>query len=379
MKKPRRTSRSALDQHQPGVLERWAEGLVEKAILRIDQAPAPNPDTKTVRWHMNAAVIGAFGAGFVFSGALALVEINYFANPFAWHDDFVEHTMIYVVGAIVLTLLEFWCLFRIGLRAIAQLLLAVANALPFAVTTPLMRGQHRSVVQALCRAVLEVEEPKLKPYDLDPTKHVRPESRIALLILYRLKIMMSNFIAKLLIRRLVTRASLRAYAPLVMAPITGLWNAWVMWTVLREAKFRLMGRVVVELVLLSLVERPQPKLRRALMMLVGNRITLFGVYNHNLHLLLTRLHSQFPSAAGKVKQLDDWSVFLGHWQQLDEADQHYLQQVAVLLFALKRERLSRVEIVHLDDLDIDIESVLEVKRYYEEFSIERFERWLSIE
>ncbi len=66
--------------------------------------------------------------------------------------------------------------------------------------------------------------------------------------------------------------------PVLAAPITGIWALWVMRKVLREVRFRLMGRLAAA----GLADWAEgladtrPEWRRALLLLIGNRITLFG-------------------------------------------------------------------------------------------------------
>ena len=147
------------------------------------------------------------------------------------------------------------------------------------------------------------------------------------------------------------------------APITGMWALWVMRKVLREVRFRLMGRLAAA-ALADWAEGladTRPEWRRALLLLIGNRITLFGEYNLNLDALLTRLHARFGAADEGVDGLDDWPAFLATFQALDGQAQARLRQVAALVFAFKRPRLSRLERARLAELGLSETAVAAMK------------------
>ena len=326
-------------------MERWAVWRLERAVRRLADAESAPPDVAAAQSAARLALLGACAAGFVASGAIAALEIVNLPGGYSWPPENLAGMATVGAALVGFTGLELWVLFRLGLWASAKLVLALAG--------PATARRHPANY-ALCRAVLEIPEPDLRPFELDPAKHLRCERQLLLLIGYRLKIAGSNFIAKMLLRRFLTRAGLRGYAPLVAAPITGMWALWVMRKVLREVRFRLMGRLAAAMLAdwAEGLADTRPEWRRALLLLIGNRITLFGEYNLNLDALLTRLHGRFGAADEGVDGLDDWPAFLATFRALHGQAQARLRRVAVLVFAFKRPRLSRLERARLAELGL---------------------------
>lgn len=60
-------------------------------------------------------------------------------------------------------------------------------------------------------------------------------------VVYKLKVSVSNFLAKMLVKRMLGRAVVRAWLPFVAVPITAAWDGVVCWLILREARIRAMG------------------------------------------------------------------------------------------------------------------------------------------
>ncbi len=339
-------------------MERWAEWRLERAVRRLADAESAPPDVAAAQSAARLALFGACAAGFAASGAIAAIEIANLPGGYSWPPENLAGMASVGAALVGFTGLELWVLFRLGLWASAKLVLALAVAGP---ATAAARRHPASY--ALCRAVLEIPEPDLRPFELDPAKHLRRESQILLLIGYRLKVAGSNFVAKMLLGRFLTRAGLRGWAPFLAAPITGIWALWVMRKVLREVRFRLMGRLAAA-ALADWAEGladTRPEWHRALLLLIGNRITLFGEYNLNLDALLTRLHERFGAAGEGVDGLDDWPAFLATFRALDGQAQARLRQVAALLFAFKRPRLSRLECARLADLGLSEAAVAATK------------------
>ncbi len=354
--------RRPVERHQPRRLERWAEWRLGRAVRRLAEAESAPPDVAAAQSAARRALFGACAAGFVASGAIAAVEIATLPSGFSWPPENPAGMATVGAALVSFTGLELWLLFRLGLWASAKLVLALAAEAGSATAA----GDRNPASYALCRAVLEIPEPDLRPFELDPAKHLRRERQLLLLIGYRLKVAASSVVAKMLRGRFLTRAGLRGYAPLVAAPITGMWALWVMRKVLREVRFRLMGRLAAAALADWAEGLPdtRPEWRRALLLLIGNRITLFGEYSLNLDALLTRLHARFGQAEAGVDALDDWPAFLATFRALDRQAQARLRQVAALLFAFKRPRLSRLERARLAELGLSEAAVAAMKERF---------------
>jgi hypothetical protein len=137
---------------------------------------------------------------------------------------------------VVATTFEIGFLYWDSLRSVHDLAVAAGVRL-----FPPDVSERLGTASALARAALEL------PNRADPRLRINPHrdaSRLALLgaaLLYKLKIGITNFLLKLLIRRLGGRALLRSWVPFIAVPVTALWNAWVARRVIHEARLRAMG------------------------------------------------------------------------------------------------------------------------------------------
>src|SRR5262249_51234454 len=99
-------------------------------------------------------------------------------------------------------------------------------------------GERTAVAQAMARAALELPNPTAAVFGVDPRREASKLGLFFASIVYKLKISVSNFVMKALVRRAFARAFVRAWLPLVSVPVTAAWNGIVAWLILREARVR---------------------------------------------------------------------------------------------------------------------------------------------
>jgi hypothetical protein len=107
------------------------------------------------------------------------------------------------------------------------------------------RAERAAVAGGLARAALELPNPTGAVFGVNARREAsRLELAVASLV-YKLKISVTNFVLKALVRRMLGRTALRSYlqvlVPFVAIPVTAAWNAIVAYLVLREARLRAMG------------------------------------------------------------------------------------------------------------------------------------------
>src|SRR5262249_50346636 len=102
------------------------------------------------------------------------------------------------------------------------------------------------VALALARAALELPSPPHPTMGVDPRREAtRFELALASLV-YKLKITVTNFFFKALLRRALGRAVTRTLLAFTAIPVNAAWNVTVCWLVLREARIRVMGPTLAE-------------------------------------------------------------------------------------------------------------------------------------
>lgn len=174
------------------------------------------------------------------------------------------------------------------------------------------------LVNGLARSALEMPNPRQKIYGVDPYAFLSGWRLQIQNILYKLKVGATSFIIRVLMRRVFTRAALRAYIPLLAIPLYAGWNAFITWRVLNEAWLRAIGPY--------LVDRIQSRLSKAreskngdegelLLHGIGEVIRRSGNAHPNYVLLLARAFSTLE----RSENLDlDWAGRRGSLDTLDD-------------------------------------------------------------
>ncbi|MEJ7731603.1 MAG: hypothetical protein WKG00_20615 [Polyangiaceae bacterium] len=140
-------------------------------------------------------------------------------------------------------------------------------------------------------------------------------------MLYKAKVSLTNFLAKLVVRRILGRALVRAWLPLLAVPLTALWNVWVTWVVLREARVRAMGPSAARAMVRVVVEAHGP-LSPACRLAAARAVASAIVRTEDLHPNLFAVLHEVMEAIGEVpsERFDDPDAFLGSLPELEPAD-----------------------------------------------------------
>jgi hypothetical protein len=153
----------------------------------------------------------------------------------------VAHMLRYygvLVGVIVLaSIVEIAFLYWDSLRSVHQL----AHAAGLDLSDPALAQNNTSALWALARAALESPNPPDAVPGVDPLREASKWRVFAATTLYKLKVTISGFLAKVLVRRLLGRAATRTVLELLAVPVTAVWDAVVAWLVVREARLRVLG------------------------------------------------------------------------------------------------------------------------------------------
>ncbi len=100
---------------------------------------------------------------------------------------------------------------------------------------------QQAVAAALARAALELPNPTESAFGVNPHREASKLKLLFASLLYKVKVSITNFAVKILVRRIAGRALVRTWLPFVAVPGTAAWNAVVCYVVLREARIRVMG------------------------------------------------------------------------------------------------------------------------------------------
>ncbi len=214
-----------------------------------------------------------------------------------------------------------------------------------------------SITNILSRAALELHDPELHILGIDPFKRASKKNLLLLGLLYKVKIMLTNLVAKFLLLHTVgptVGAGLVAGGisiNYIAVPVECFWNGVVILRVIREARLRLFGfalghhvadRILEEGVLHRLSEGGRVGCLRA----IGNAVVLARNYHPNMIVLLLRF--QHLLNMHKDHRYDDWSLFLETLRKADKKERLFLLNLFTIAAAFDG-RISRMEADNMKD------------------------------
>jgi hypothetical protein len=287
----RRIQRGAASTSSDGVIHLLDEG--ERAALRRIER------TTVAR----AAIAGALSALVCALAELLVIDVQDTAPVTYWG----------VVGAAaaVASIVEIGFLSWDSLRAVHAMSVAAGVLVDEA-------EERHAVITSLARAALEVPNPPESMHGLDPYKETPRPLLVVIALAYKLKVSATNAVLKLLVRRALGRAALRAYlVPFVALPVTAAWNAWVCSLVLKEARVRIFGPSLAR----DVVNRLLPpemvlttEMREALPRAIGSCVVRSADVHPNLEELLRVVVAR--TGRGPPPGVDDSRAFLASLPKL---------------------------------------------------------------
>ena len=310
---------------------------------RYDERLPPLPGTEVVhvldddereriRALKRRVILVAFGIG-ALSGLISSIASFALAVPEGLATTFWEDVRDFVIvnGVTILaTMVEVAIIYRVALRAVH--LMAREAGIPI-----VPRGgrpetdEQRAVALALARAALELPSPPQNPFGIDPFKGVSRWRLVAATLLYKLKISITNFVLRLLIRRVGGRAIVKAYLTFTDVLVTGAWDAWVAWRMMRQAAIRALGPSACETLLADILADERGVRRRVLVAMMRAVATTI-VRNRDVHPNLLALLRAIQRRAGvaQVEALDDKAAFFAALDGLTPAERQLVYEVLAL-------------------------------------------------
>jgi hypothetical protein len=329
------------DLPEPNELEKRASlYLTSRSSQAKAEAVGGEIDRNTLANIRRRAVIWAIVAG-ILSGAII-------GSTESWLR------LIYLGGIEDMTFrdqLPYWAAFYafVGVVTVVEMAFLYWNALDAtakvntALGAPLDGDGTGLVAVGLARAALEAPNPHHVVHGVDPYALMPKWRLLAHNLLYKAKVGASSFILRIIMRRLFARAALRGYIPLLAIPLYAIWNAWITWRVVNEARLRALGPGAIETVAGMLRDRKDPgsdDVREAILQGVGE-IVMRGYDAHpNYIMLVRRLVDELDPESGEIEV--DWDNREADLADLDEDEKTLLLDVLMLSTVLAgRPRLDQ--------------------------------------
>ena len=244
-------------EEEPGFLEnlgaKYYRYLGQKAgtegmqNISIDELP-PDITLQTL-----AANITAFAAVIAFAiGALTTFVSIWVEWTYQGTMDSTQYYLLYGSVIIVMLVVELAVLFWLGLKTVYSL--ACLTGHNQAVKGSCLPGDD-AVPNILARAALEVPDPVIHYLGIDPLKHLSKSKLFLVAFLYKAKVILSSMAVKFLLIRIFGKGEVRTAFSWVAIPITGIWDAFTLYKVAREARLRLFGHKLAEHIVSVLLAR----------------------------------------------------------------------------------------------------------------------------
>ncbi|MBZ0121288.1 MAG: hypothetical protein K8H88_30105 [Sandaracinaceae bacterium] len=318
------------------LLERWGVTYLKRraksvtAIEAEDEVHVLNPrEQAALRRVVRGVVARAALAGALSALVSALAELyaDTFPVPVGDAIDWgylARYWGTIAIATVIASALELAFLYFDSLEGVHRL--AVAAGLPLFDD----RAEKSVVASALARAALELPNPIDTPYRLDPHRDVSKPRLLLITLLYKLKIGLTSFLLKTLLRRLLGRALVRVWLVFVGVPVTAAWNALVAWRVIREARVRAMGPSAAHELVGRLFGRhgpPSQALGVAALRAVGACIVCSADLHPNLLALFELVRERVPQSDA---DLGDVAALASGLRELTEAE----RRVVLALLAI---------------------------------------------
>lgn len=295
-----------------------ARSSTKKALQSGDALHVLNPQERAALRRVEVGAIArAALAGAVSGGVCAVAEV--FADS-TWPNDPVTYWTVLGVVTVAASIAEIAFIYWDTLRSVHEL----ARVAGIELFGKDRESSDEALIDALARAALELPNPVDMTNGVNPHREAKKWRLVLISLAYKAKVGVTNFMVKLLIRRVLSRVALRGflrYMPFVSLPVTAMWNGIVMWLVLREARIRAMGPSAIE-ELVGVIFGDAPQLSEQGKLSAVRAVASAIVRTQDLHPNLVRLLTTVSRHAGDTgkNELDDVGLFLSSLRSLEPAE-----------------------------------------------------------
>ncbi|NOR79453.1 MAG: hypothetical protein GQ529_01265 [Methyloprofundus sp.] len=318
-------------------------GTAELKNVSIDDLP-PDATLQTLASSITAfAAIIAFAIGALTTFVSIWVEWAYMDTM-----NTTSYYLLYGSSIVIMLVIEMSVLFWLGLKTVYSL--ACLTGHNQAAKNSCLPGDD-AVPNILARAALEVPDPVIHYLGIDPLKHLSKSKLFLVAFLYKAKVMLSGLAVKFVLIRLFGKGEARSAFSWIAIPITGIWDAFTLYKVAREARLRLFGNKLAEYIvndILSdkLIAQLSPKAREGSVRAVATMMVLAQNYHPNMLVLLLRLCDTFQ--IDDSYEYDNWEHFLTVLDEVSPEERYFLLDLLSVSAAFDGH-LSQLERHHLPE------------------------------
>jgi hypothetical protein len=246
------------------------------------------------------------------------VDVHFAEKPWYIHYGWV------VSVTLVSIIIEFYILFLIALKAVYE----VSDVINLKATqNEFIENKLFGIKNILARTALEVPDPELKILGIDPFKRISKKNLFVLGLLYKAKIIVTNFILKYALLFLVGKTIFGISILYEAILVECFWNSVVIKRVILEARLRLFGFVLANKIVddakkENVLQQLSTAAKQGIVRAIGNAVVMTQNYHPNMIILLLRFQQELQIE--KENKFDDWNLFLQTLDTVPEKEKYFL-------------------------------------------------------
>lgn len=334
-----------LKKKRPGALEKFGLYYLNRfSLSNAHHRPFELSDdelSRKVRRISNKGILLSAITGIILVFPIVWLDVYYAKAPFLIHYGIV------IAATIISTIIEFYILFLISLKAVHE----VADLINMHASEKEYLDGMFGVKNILARTALELPDPELQILGIDPFKRISKKNLLILGLLYKAKIILSNVIIKLVLLFTVGSTVMGIPIGYEALLVEAFWNGVVLKRVVEEARLRLFGFALAEEITANVIKEGlvfqlSKEARIGCIRSIGNAVVMTQNYHPNMVILL--LHFQEMLQIKEEHQYDNWEKFLHTLNTVTEKERNFLLDLFTVAAAFDG-KLSKLETDHLSE------------------------------
>jgi hypothetical protein len=263
-------------------LEKWA---ISK-INRIQKFT-----TKYIYINKKNAIFLAFVVGLLTTIPIVFIE-NYLATIYTLSfeensQEFIIKWLLIGINTITFSSIEIYLLYIITLK------LFVNMHKDYSVNNNYFNKiAEYSFNSIMAKIALEIDEHQIEQLDADIHRYKNRYLKHFESFLYKAKIILTNAIAKILLRKFFVNNSMRYSVNYIAAPVVGIWDAVVMYLVIKKMDFIFKAILKINIFLEEkeeIYKKSSFLFQEILIRIISNAVSSSGEYHPNYKYILNKL------------------------------------------------------------------------------------------
>ena len=327
--------------------KRLEESFDIEDCKRIENIPSDKIINITIRNITTSLMILSFFIGLI-AAVPSLIFTEYFRDSLSSIDYYIILSVIIIISTTI------------------ELIILYGFILYSTYTISLLLGYDDfkekniagiSLKDVLINLSLELDEPIFTYMDIDPLKY-KPKALILLSsIIYKLKIVLSSFILKLIIKKVMTRIGIKVYLDFINVVVNAIWDMVTTYLVIKNIKYRIFAYYIGEYTFEKILNRNylniySNELKEALFRIISILVVNSNYKSFNNTLFLAK----FKNQVGSIEDLESMDRFMQIFNHLSKKEKHIVKTISALQIAIdaeinKKEKSIILQFASIDELE----------------------------